>query len=153
MENSSNTFLIFTDQVIKNSFQINKKDLTNFFGAIGSAKYGTIFLPENRDGFFEKMETLVIQLDYPVMLNIGDVMENGRISSELLENIINFRKVKIDKGVVIAGHEEDFLSFDENFDFVLVNPTPPIPAVNPTRKYQVVNKLSDVLGLVSNSGK
>lgn len=146
MNTSSQVFLVFTDHLIKKSFQIDKKKLTNFFESMNKANYGEIFLPENLDGFYDELEIVIIQLSYPVMLSIGDIMLRGKISYALLETMINYRKVKIKRGVVIAGCENDFSMFDEKFEYILVDPA---KKAEKNEKYTIVNKLEDILPLLT----
>lgn len=146
MDTLSQVFLVFTEDIIKKSFQINKKDLINFFEAMNKANYGAIFFPENLDGFYDKMEIAIIQLSFPVMLSIEDLMLHGKISSSFLETIINYRKVKIKKGVVITGHEKDFSMFDEKFEYILVDSE---KKAGKNEKYTIVNKLEDILSILA----
>ncbi|MFA6995027.1 MAG: hypothetical protein WC249_01295 [Patescibacteria group bacterium] len=118
---------------------------------MNKANYGAIFFPENLDGFYDKMEIVIIQLSYPVMLSIGDIMLHGKISFALLETMINYRKVKIRRGIVIAGCETDFSIFDENFEYILVDSA---KKAEKTENYTIVNKLDDILPiLVSQEAK
>lgn len=142
------TFIIFTDDMVGKQLEEKgrKRKLINFFEEISKDKFGTVFLPKDIGGFFDKMETVIIQLDSPTILNVGDLMDtNEKISLAVINSCIKFRKAEIKKGIVLASSEKTLEAFGKGFHLFLLDEN---RASGHNGQYQIINNLVDLLPLL-----
>jgi len=122
-----------------------RKELFDFLKEVAEHKFGTIFLPEDPDTFYEDTRASIIQLGFPTILSAGMLKEQkgGQISLSLLRRLIMNRKMKPKKAIIIGTSEEDFKLFKgKNFEFILVSKE---ADSGYNGQYQVVNSLADIM--------
>lgn len=124
MAKISDTVLIFSEGVVRLD---NRKNLDRFFQEVKAHKCRTVFLPDNPDEFYDDVETIIIPLGFPAILNKSYLLDgkdqpiSKLISPVSLEEASHIKEVKIQGGVVISGNEKEFQDFTGDFHFILVD--------------------------------
>lgn len=116
-------FFVFANGVIWKRFKKNTEEFRQFCKFIGQECFGTLFMPDDREGSCKKTVSAIIQLYYPGVIRYADI-DGKKISAAFIEGVVNLRKVRVNRAIVIASAEKDFVDFDcqdKKLSFVILD--------------------------------